>query len=226
MSTLMRRRAVLLSLTMGAGMLGAQAMRPRELVDEARAAVPLETLIPEQIGPWQSDSTLDTFVRPAKQRARVDDIYDQVLERSYVRADGARIMMAVAYGREQTVALQVHRPEVCYEMAGYQVSDVQRADLQLATRTIAARRLRAHKPGRVEPITYWIVLGDEVVADAQEFRRSQFTFGVRGRIPDGMLVRLSSIDANQERAWQAHAQFAALIDRELPPAARARVMGA
>ena len=211
---------------MWGGALGARAMRPHEMPDAARNAVPLESFIPLDVGPWKTDRAFDAFVRPADLQAQTYQIYQQVLERTYVHADGARIMMSVAYGRLQNDELQMHRPDLCYEALGFQVSESQPAGLPLAARTLPATRLYAHKPGRPEPITYWMVLGDEVVASAQEFRRRQFLFGVQGRILDGMLVRLSSIDANRERAWRNHAQFAALLDRELTPTARMRVMGA
>jgi EpsI family protein len=223
--TAQRRRALLLLLTMGTGALGARALRPHDMVDEARAAVPLESLFPAIIGPWRTDRALDALVLGADLQARSYQSYDQVLERTYVREDGSQIMMSVAYGRQQSGLFQLHRPEVCYAAFGFQVSEPVPLRLQVSARTLAVTRLYAYKPGRQEPITYWTVLGDEVVADAQEFRWRKVFFGVQGRVLDGMLVRLSSIDADHERAWHQQAQFAALLDRELTPSARARVMG-
>jgi EpsI family protein len=227
-TSLLRRRALLLSLSMAGAALGARAMRPHETVGAERAAFSLGSLIPGRIGPWLIDLTVDAFVRPAdlQTQTQTPDLYDQVLERAYVREDGYGIMMSVAYGRQQSLAFQLHRPELCYKAWGYETTDPVAAPLTLESRSLPAMRMRAFKPGRPEPITYWTLLGDEVVADPGEFRRRQFMYGLRGRILDGLLFRLSSIDPRQERAWQLHAEFAALLDRQLAPEARRRVMGA
>src|SRR5207237_5766606 len=116
-----------------------------------------------------------------------------VLQRSYVDSNGSGIMLCVAYGSEQSPALQVHRPEICYASSGFKVGEVERTAVQLAGHRLPVARLHATMVGRSEPVTYWMVLGDSAVADTSSFRWRQLSISLRREIKDGMLVRVSSI---------------------------------
>jgi hypothetical protein len=50
-------------------------------------------------------------------------------------------------------------------------------------------------------------------------------YGLHGVIPDGMLFRISSIDGDEQRAYQLHQAFAADLVAALTPEARARLAG-
>lgn len=50
-------------------------------------------------------------------------------------------------------------------------------------------------------------------------------YGLTGRIPDGMLFRVSSIDADEARAYQAQEQFVNQLLQSLSPAERKRLSG-
>ena len=135
-------------------------------------------------------------------------------------------MLCVAYGSEQSPALQVHRPEVCYAAGGFRIEDVHGAQIELAARRLPVTRLWASMPGRSEPITYWIVLGDRVVADSGAFRWRQVMSGLRGEIGDGMLVRVSSIGRDAQAGYRTHARFASALSAVIPGAYHDRVLGA
>ena len=51
------------------------------------------------------------------------------------------------------------------------------------------------------------------------------SFGLTGRIPDGMLFRVSSIDVDQARAYQMHNEFISQLLQTVPPGARKRLSG-
>lgn len=218
-----RRKALTLALGMGAAALLAAAIRPARM--PADAATPLESVFPRSLGTWRIDAGRDAFVRPADQQARVYGVYDQVLERIYVGPQDERVMLSVAYGSEQSPGLQVHRPEICYAGGGFDVSDLHRAALRLAGREVDVTRLHAKRPGRSEPITYWTVLGGRVVRDAGGFRWRQLSSSLRGHLLDGMLVRISSIDADPQHGWQVHERFAQALAAALEPAKQAQVIG-
>ncbi len=220
--TARRRLALGLAAGMGLAALGAEWAKP--VPDPAAAKMPpLDTLFPAHFGPWRIDPRADLLVKPPQQ-GKVHGVYDQVLERTYV--DGrARIMLLAAQGGEQSAGLQLHRPEVCYPGNGFRVEGIHQVALATQGRPLPGTRLHAHMPGRSEPITYWMVLGGEVVADNTAFRLRQLRFGLRRRLADGLLVRLSSIEPDAPQAYADHARFAADLSAALSPDARARVMG-
>ncbi|WP_161784358.1 exosortase-associated protein EpsI, B-type [Aquabacterium sp. NJ1] len=192
---------------------------------QARARTPLEQLFPSEFGPWRLDPAAAALIRPAFERARQFQMYDQVLERTYMDAAGYRIMLSVAYGRQQSVGLQMHRPEVCYKAGGFTVSRIEPGELQMLGRAIPVTRLFASLEGRPEPITYWRLLGNEVIADEARFKLRQLSSGGAGGIPDGLLVRISSLDDDLPHAYKLQADFAQAMAQALTPAQRQRVLG-
>jgi EpsI family protein len=221
-----RRRALGLVLVMGATAGLAVVGKPRRHPDESRPPMPLEQIFPKAFGAWRSDAAIvGALVRPADEQGKLYGIYDQVLERVYFGPDGERVMLSVAYGTEQSVGLQVHRPEVCYAGGGFKVGEVHKHQLPLADRELPVTRLLATQPGLSEPITYWTLLGDTVENDQGAFRWRQISFGLRGRLLDGMVVRVSTHDHNLGRAWAQQARFARALVQAIDPALRVRVIG-
>jgi hypothetical protein len=54
----------------------------------------------------------------------------------------------------------------------------------------------------------------------------QLREGFQGRIPDGMLVRVSSISTDPKAAYAAQQAFVAALLASMPPAERTRLAGA
>lgn len=218
--------AIWMALGMALTAVFSHVFRPQPQPDaQVRAQTPLEQLFPAQFGGWRLDPTSVALIRPAFEQARRFQMYDQVLERTYMDKSGRRIMLSVAYGRQQSVGLQMHRPEVCYKAGGFHISDVKPGSLTLLSREVPVIRLFASMDGRPEPITYWRLLGHELIADETQFKLRQLSLGVTGTIPDGLLVRISSIDDNLAGAYQLHAAFAQDLAQALTPAQRQRVLG-
>jgi len=220
-------KAWFLALSMALTALLSSALVPKlQPVVLARANVPLEQLFPAQFGPWRLDTAAAALIRPAFEQAKQLQTYDQVLERTYMDDTGRRVMLSVAYGRRQSVGLQMHRPEVCYKAGGFQVQDVAPGQIKLAgNHDLAVTRLLASMEGRSEPITYWRLLGDDVVADQTHFRLKQLSQGVLGTVLDGMLVRVSSIDDDEASAYKVQAAFVQDLAQSLNAAQRQRVLG-
>jgi len=85
--------------------------------------------------------------------------------------------------------------------------------------------LEAELPGRLEPVTYWTVLGGEPVVDQTSLRWRRLNFAARRQLPDGMLVRLSSINMDPKAAFDLHRRFADSMLRSMTPEHRAQVIG-
>jgi len=79
---------------------------------------------------------------------------------------------------------------------------------------------------RNEPITYWLVVGDKVSNTRTDQKLTQLRLGLKGLIPDGMLVRVSSIDSDMNRGHQMQAKFLADLAAAFPEGERGRVFGA
>lgn len=225
MSAKGRRDALVMLGAMAAASGLAWVGRPSANSDDAAAAPDLDSLIPERFGAWRLDEASRAFVRPAAQQGQRYGIYDQVLERAYIDDAGRQVMLSVVYGRQQSATLQLHRPEVCYRANGYQVRAAQLGRATLAGRDLPVTDLQAELPGRLEPVTYWTLLGGEPVADPAQFRWRRLGLAARRRLTDGLLVRVSSINVEPQAAYELHREFADSLLQSMSPQDRALVAG-
>jgi EpsI family protein len=148
------------------------------------------------------------------------------VSRSYVNSAGEQMMLTIAYGGDQSDALKAHRQEVCYTAQGFTIHGLAHGDLSAAGRTIPVTRMLAVRGERSEPVTYWFTMGERVVRGRLERLNVQLASGLAGRIPDGMLVRVSSISTDVAPAFDAQQKFVAALLAAMPEAHAARVAGA
>ena len=220
-----RLKAVLVLVLMLASLAGAAAWRPTAKLADSRPKVELETLFPKTFGDWRVDDRMPVQLVSPDTAALLNKIYNQTLSRTYVNNKGERIMLSVAYGGDQSDATRAHRPEVCYPAQGFQVLSSSIGNLSTEHQPLRVRRLVAQHGSRVEPITYWIVVGDRVTITGTEQKLAQLAYSTRGVIPDGMLVRVSSIDNRAPVAFQRQQAFVNDLSLALPPPARAQILG-
>lgn len=203
----------------------ALALKPTAMVSAQGPKIDLETLIPKQFGEWKIDETIAPLIANPEQEALINRIYDQTLSRTYINARGERIMLSIAYGGDQSDAMQVHKPEACYPAQGFQILKNANDIFSTGDSNIPVRRLVATLGPRVEPITYWTTIGDTVAVDGFKWKLQQLKFGLTGKIPDGLLFRVSSIQADDTAAYAAQDDFTRELLRELSPDARKRIIG-
>ncbi len=221
-----RRRGLLAAAVMLSGAAASYFGKPTVFLADKIGKPDLEALIPKRFGDWKVDTGIP-FVLPAPDvQAQLDIIYNQVLTRTYVNALGQRIMLSVAYGGDQSDGSSAHRPEVCYPAQGFAISANEKSLQPVAGGTLAVRTLMSQRGDRFEPITYWVVVGNEVVTTGIEQKLAQMRYGLRGLIADGMLVRVSSIGADGPKAHALQAGFILALAEEMPASARPRVFGA
>lgn len=204
----------------------AVALKPTQYLADSRSKVQLETMFPKSFGEWQEDRSGPVQLINPEQEALINKIYNQTLSRVYVSRSGQRMMLSVAYGGDQSDATRAHRPEVCYPAQGFQVRDSRKAVLTVGDRQVSARLLDTKLGGREEPLTYWIAIADITTTSGTEQKLAQMRYGFRGIIPDGMLVRVSSIDRNTEAAYQAQLEFIRALAAAVEPDSRSRIFGA
>lgn len=220
-----------LGIAMLAAAAAAIAMTPRAQPDTD--SVELEALLPDRIGEWRRIETGLVQMDLAPRRdgdASIDNPYDQTLLRTYAREDGALMMVALAYGARQRQEVKIHRPELCYVAQGFRVSDRSSGALTLADGgAVTATRLLAQSDRRIEPVTYWIRIGDQITQSAWQSRATIFRAGLLGRIPDGILVRVSQAfppgNAPLERSYALQEEFLRALVGGLDARGRTLVTG-
>lgn len=221
------RTAFLIAALMFAAGVGATAARPSAKVSDERPAISLESMIPRQIGDWREVPLGHVQVVNPQTQELLDKLYSEIVTRTYVNDGGYRVMLSLAYGSDQRGALQAHKPEVCYPAQGFVLKKNETGLLVTSFGEISVRRLFTALGARQEPVTYWFTLGDKVVeGKTRMYRRIvELSYALTGRIPDGMLFRVSSIDPDQSRAYQMQEQFVDQLLRAVPPAERKRLSG-
>ena len=216
------RVAVLLCALMFAASVGAIVARPT--IKASHETIGLATIVPKRFGEWREVPQAVQMVNPQTQEL-LDKLYSELLTRTYVNAQGYRIMLSLAYGSDQRGALQAHKPEVCYPAQGFTVHANEPALLATAFGDIPARRLHTTMGPRHEPVTYWFTVGDKASPSQLEKRLVEMRFALTGRIPDGMLFRVSSIDLDRERAYGLQERFVLDLLEAVSPDARKRLSG-
>lgn len=221
------RRTAMLALVAGIAMAGtaaaAPALKPRP---DAGPAPDLEAIVPSAFGDWRIDPDVVQVAPAPDVQANLARLYSQIVSRTYVNGQGERMMLTIAYGGDQSDALKAHRQEACYAAQGFEIRSLERGALSTAGRTIPVTRMHAVLGNRSEPVTYWFTMGDRVVLGRFERLRVQLENGVAGRIPDGMLVRVSSLSTDVPRAYAAQQSFVAALMGATPSSQVARFVGA
>jgi exosortase B len=187
--------------------------------------IDLQAILPAAFGDWRLDPALAPIAPTPDVQARLDRLYDAIAARTYVNSAGERMMLTVAYGGDQSDALKAHRQEVCYSAQGFSISGLERGRLAAAGRSIPVTRFVAVHGARSEPVTYWFTMGDRVVLGRLERLRVQLAAGFAGRVPDGMLVRVSSLSRDPRAAYAAQRGFVASLLAAMPAGARERLVG-
>ncbi len=223
--TSVRIKALVVLVLMMLAYAGAQAWRPHTHLADTRPKVDLETLFPKAFADWTVDDRMPVQLVSPDTQAMLNKIYNQTLSRTYVNRKGDRIMLSVAYGGDQSDATRAHRPEVCYPAQGFQLLSSQNTQLNLDTHQLRVRQLVAKLGARSEPITYWITVGELIAISGTEQKLAQLSYSTRGVIPDGMLVRVSSIDPDSATAYRLQDSFVAAIANAIPGAMRSQVLG-
>lgn len=221
---MIRRRDVLLGggLLLGAG--AALAMTPRErliLMGDRK----LETMLPKRFGPWR-DVPSSAVLLPDEPGSLTARLYRQVLSRLYEAPGRLPIMLVIAYGDTQSDLLQVHRPEVCYAAVGFQIEASRRIDLEVGGRArVPARELVARSDQRVEPLVYWTRVGDDLPTSRREQQLMKLRTELGGVLPDGVLVRISTIAEPAPAVFAQLQAFARDMISALKPADRPVLIG-
>lgn len=203
---------------------GALAWTPRNkmsLLGDAQ----LEKLIPNSFGHWRELPT-SALVVPEEEGSLASRLYDQRVGRIYANPDNDAAMLLIAYGGTQSDSLQLHRPEVCYPAFGFEIRQTANVPIALAPGVeIPGRSLAAVSTARTEQILYWTRIGEYLPVDGADQRWARLRSEMAGTIPDGVLVRISSVGTDPARGLELNRRLAADLMQALSPLARRVLLG-
>lgn len=201
-------------------------LKPQRYLADTLPELVLEQVVPTRVGAWQMATNQAVRLVNPQQTAVLNTLYTQVLERVYVNPEGYHIMLSMAYGRDQRDSLQAHKPEVCYPAQGFQLLSDRWVVLAPDTLNVPAKQLVTQLQQRTEPVTYWHVVGQQVVQSGVHKKLTEMAYAAQGLVPDGTLVRVSSIDPDRTRAHLLQEAFLQDMVQALPAPFRPRLGGA
>lgn len=154
-----------------------------------------EQVVPMRFGDWQAlPSASRSVVNPVQEEA-LRRIYSQTFARNFLHMPTGRVvMLSIAYGRDQSNDTQLHTPEQCYPSQGFKVTEAGAHDVATDFGVVKAMRVRTTLgTSRVEPLTYFIRVGEAVARGSRERNVERIKLAMRGYLVDGTLVRVSEI---------------------------------
>jgi EpsI family protein len=202
----------------GATLAGASAVgyaAQPQVVNPRVANRTFESWIPERIGPWSVQSISGVVLPPPD--ALADRLYDNLATRVYGGPGSVEVMMLIAYNFKQDGVLQLHRPEFCYPAGGYRLSSTLPVTLALGPgREIPASAFTAVNATQTEQVLYFTRLGASFPRRWIDQRLSVLWANLHGEIPDGAMMRVSLLDADQSRALEILRGFLAAFFEGTP----------
>jgi EpsI family protein len=184
-----------------------KVMMPTAVFFDQQVKINLDTLIPNEFNDWKMDSSAARFIVTPAVKEELDKIYNQTLSRTYINSKGERIMLAIAYGRAQETDMHAHRPEICYAASGFEIGKMTKTFVDTTIGRIPVMRLVAKQDARNEPITYWIRIGDSLTLGWFEQKLTVIDYGLAGKVPDGVLVRVSAISNDEQDSYRVQQAF-------------------
>jgi EpsI family protein len=205
------KKSVIVSLVMGIFMVLSSVLAmlaiPTLMNSDKADKLNLEAIIPKEFDGWKMDlAYVEPLVSP-EVKGEINKIYDQTLSRTYINSQGERVMLAIAYGADERVESQVHRPEICYAASGFDIKKMTKMFLDTTFGQIPVMRLVAKQGNRNEPITYWIKIGNSLTRGWFEEKWATFRYELTGRVPDGLLFRVSTISNDEQASYQVQQTF-------------------
>ena len=202
----------------------AQVLTPRELMARTSASMDLQKIIPESFGTWTLVPSItpvtptepEGYVQPDRFSAK---IYSQEVARTYTDGRGNIVMFLVAYGPVQNYRLKSHRPEICYTANGFRISNLYKSEMSYrdGAQPIKMTRLTTQRETRIEPVSYWMRVGNDIATGPVESQIIRLKYGLRGLIPDGALVRVSTIGLAPEASFALQDKFIHDLLAAIPP---------
>jgi len=187
----------------------AQALKPRRNVT-LLGDVKLGDVTPRRFANW-AEVHVGQVIQPETDDSLAKTLYNQRVARVYEATNSsAMVMLLVAYGSTQSDVLQLHRPETCYPAFGFSLSSSAPTSIPLRNGiAVPARNLVASIENRMENVTYFTRIGEFLPRTQSEQRVDKLKTAFQGIIPDGILVRCSTLGGDTRACMEINRQFLA-----------------
>ena len=219
-------RSFVVMLAMIAAGIAGWFFEPRTFLADTRPPIQLNEIVPPSFSDWQELSQSSGLVVNPQVQEKLDAIYSQLLSRTYINSTGDRVMLSIAYGRDQRSNMAVHYPEVCYPAQGFSVTSSKVEDIALDGSAFQVRRLETQLGRqRFEPVTYWTTIGGYRSLGGFKKRLSEMKYGLNGEVPDGLLFRVSTIGKDSDEQFKLQTRFIDSLLRAVSPEKRLLLTG-
>lgn len=205
-------KPIFISLTLGvlmvlSGVLTKAITPSAATFSDQEAKINLEAIIPREFDQWKINPSTAAIIVNPDDNGLLNKLYSQTLSRTYINNAGEQIMLSIAYGSDQSSDLQVHRPEICYATSGFDIANMTKTFVNTSIGQIPVMQLVAKLGNRNEPITYWIRVGDSLTRGWIEQKFASISYGLTGKVPDGLLFRISTISNNEQESYRIQQEF-------------------
>lgn len=203
----------------------ATTLKPR--AHYAKSESHFEQTIPAVINGWvEVQQSTPQVSMVSDEKSLVNQLYDDTLMRTYADAEGHQVMVALAYAREQRQDVKIHQPDICYPAQGYQLQKTQTVTFETlkSTAPVIGKRQLYFGQNHLEAVSYWIRVGDRTMTSGVQMRLKIIQDGLlKGRLDDGILVRVSSVIPDESKAKDAYklhekflSEFASVVEVNAP----------
>ena len=163
-----------------------------------------EAWVPKEFGQWSAAGS-SGVVLPAPD-ALSDRLYDNLITRVYTSPHDA-VMLLLAYNNRQDGVLQVHRPEICYPVGGYDLTPTEPLFVPALGLQVPSNLFTATGSDRTEQVVYFTRLGGAYPRSWAAQRLAVVEENLAGRIPDGIMLRASVLATDRAAAVEVLRKF-------------------
>lgn len=174
---------------------------PTDYLADIKHRAPLNSFIEPQLADWQLDRDNQVLVTNAVLDEKLQSAYSDLLNETYRNADNRKVMLSVAYSDNQRNGLAVHSPEACYPAQGFEILERSQFPVTLDDGSqLNVRYMKTKRGSRIEPLLYWTTAGDYLYHNNLERKQLSIQYALENIIPDGLIFRVSMIEADEEIA--------------------------
>jgi EpsI family protein len=142
--------------------------------------------LPVQLGPWRA---VDLGTDEGTEQLLAAD---KTIRRCYVRDDGSRVWMWIAYYTEQHVNAQIHSPRNCVPGGGWLVASIEDRPIDFGGGTRSVKRMIVRKDGFTQEILYWFETHSGAASDEYALKWDLVKSALARRPTNAAMIRFNA----------------------------------
>ncbi|MTI62587.1 exosortase C-terminal domain/associated protein EpsI [Methylophaga sp.] len=199
---------------------------PTDYLANIKHRDPLESYIEPRLDDWQLDRGSRVLVTNAVLDEKLESAYSDLISETYQNAENKKVMLSVAYSDNQRNGLAVHSPEACYPAQGFEILERKQFPMTLNDgKQITVRYMKTQRGKRIEPLVYWTMAGEQLYRNNLERKQVSIQYALNNIIPDGLIFRVSTIEADEAAALNVITDFIRDFHNSLAQTEQSRFFG-